>query len=190
MDTQEILSKIKQQDKQAFRRLIIEYGKGLYLKLYSESGDPDAARQATKAAFTELYMALNSQQSPDIIESLLYSIGERRQREILQAQTMKLAGEYLEEVKDLTALKETKAEDADAAEPVCHGKAVSDMPLAAEPAKAEKKGVGFWQVVLVLLIAAGLWAAAGALMGAGHLPKYDLGYSWFNVNIADWFTWL
>lgn len=190
MDTQEILSKIKQQDKQAFRRLITEYGKGLYLKLYAESGDSDAARQATKAAFTELYMALNSQQSPDIIESLLYSIGERRQREILQAQTMKLAGEYLEEVKDLTALKDTKAETTEAAQPASEAAKVSDIPLAAEPAKAEKKGVGFWQVVLVLLIATGLWVAAGALMGAGHLPKYDLGYSWFNMNIADWFTWL
>lgn len=187
MDTQEILSKIKQQDKQAFRRLITEYGKGLYLKLYAESGDSDAARQATKAAFTELYLALNSQQSPDIIESLLYSIGERRQKEILQAQTMKMAGEYLEEVKDLTAVKAAVEEST---EPVCDAEPVSDMPIAAEPAKAGKKGMDFWQVVLVLLIAAGLWAAVGALMGAGHLPKYDLGYSWFNMNIADWFTWL
>jgi len=39
-------------------------------------------------------------------------------------------------------------------------------------------------------VAAGLWVIIGALMGDGFLPKYDLGYSWFNTNIANLFTWL
>ena len=49
MDAQELLSRIKQQDKEAFRRLVTEYGKGLYLRLYGASGDADAAVEALLA---------------------------------------------------------------------------------------------------------------------------------------------
>ena len=203
MDAQEILSRIKQQDKEAFRRLVTEYGKGLYLKLYAASGDADAARQATKAAFTELYLALNSQQSPDVIESLLYSIGERKQREILQEQTMKITSECLDRVVELPAsagVKELKAEtvkpihSVTVEEPVCDEepaiKTAGDIPIVVQAEESAPKGVGFWQVVFALLVIAGLWVAVGALMGDGYLPKYDLGYRWFNMNIANWFTWL
>lgn len=203
MDAQEILSRIKQQDKETFRRLVTEYGKGLYLKLYAASGDADAARQATKAAFTELYLALNSQQSPDVIESLLYSIGERKQREILQEQTMKLTSEYLARVVEMPAkpvIKELKKETVKpiqpvtVEEPVCDEepeiKSAGDIPVVVQAEEPAQKGVGFWQVVFALLVMAGLWVAVGALMGDGYLPKYDLGYRWFNMNIANWFTWL
>ena len=203
MDAQEILSRIKQQDKETFRRLVTEYGKGLYLKLYAASGDSDAARRATKAAFTELYLALNSQQSPDVIESLLYSIGERKQREILQEQTMKLTSECLAQVVELPAepvIKELKTENVKPIQPViveetvCGEETVNqtagDIPLVVQKEEPAQKGVGFWQVVFALLVIAGLWVAVGALMGDGYLPKYDLGYRWFNMNIANWFTWL
>lgn len=203
MDAQEILSRIKQQDKETFRRLVTEYGKGLYLKLYAASGDADAARQATKAAFTELYLALNSQQSPDVIESLLYSIGERKQREILQEQTMKLTSEYLARVVEMPAkpvIKELKTETIKPIQPVtveetvCYEepeiKTAGDIPVVVQTEEPVQKGVGFWQVVFALLVIAGLWVAVGALMGDGYLPKYDLGYRWFNMNIANWFTWL
>ena len=203
MDAQEILSRIKQQDKETFRRLVTEYGKGLYLKLYAASGDADAARQATKAAFTELYLALNSQQSPDVIESLLYSIGERKQREILQEQTMKLTSECLAQVVELPAepvIKELKTENVKPIQPVIveetvcgeepEIKTAGDIPVVVQAEEPAQKGVGFWQVVFALLVIAGLWVAVGALMGDGYLPKYDLGYRWFNMNIANWFTWL
>lgn len=203
MDAQEILSRIKQQDKETFRRLVTEYGKGLYLKLYAASGDSDAARRATKAAFTELYLALNSQQSPDVIESLLYSIGERKQREILQEQTMKLTSECLAQVVELPAepvIKELKTENVKPIQPVIVEETVcgeetanqtaGDIPVVVQKEEPAQKGVGFWQVVFALLVMAGLWVAVGALMGDGYLPKYDLGYRWFNMNIANWFTWL
>ncbi|MBQ7092214.1 MAG: hypothetical protein IJN83_06135 [Clostridia bacterium] len=203
MDAQEILSRIKQQDKETFRRLVTEYGKGLYLKLYAASGDSDAARRATKAAFTELYLALNSQQSPDVIESLLYSIGERKQREILQEQTMKLTSECLAQVVELPAepvIKELKTENVKPIQPVIVEETVcgeetanqtaGDIPVVVQKEEPAQKGMGFWQVVFALLVMAGLWVAVGALMGDGYLPKYDLGYRWFNMNIANWFTWL
>lgn len=203
MDAQEILSRIKQQDKETFRRLVTEYGKGLYLKLYAASGDSDAARRATKAAFTELYLALNSQQGPDVIESLLYSIGERKQREILQEQTMKLTSECLAQVVELPAepvIKELKTENVKpiqhviVEETVCGeetaNQTAGDIPVVVQKEEPAQKGMGFWQVVFALLVMAGLWVAVGALMGDGYLPKYDLGYRWFNMNIANWFTWL
>lgn len=205
MDAQEILSRIKQQDRETFRRLVTEYGKGLYLKLYAASGDSDAARQATKAAFTELYLALNSQQSPDVIESLLYSIGERKQREILQENTMKLASECLAQVVELPVCGQTRELKAETAKPVkcirseetvcedapsSEGMTQGDIPAVVQNEKPEGTGSALGQVLFALLVIAGLWAIAGALMGDGFLPKYDLGYSWFNINIANLFTWL
>lgn len=205
MDAQEILSRIKQQDKETFRRLVTEYGKGLYLKLYAASGDADAARQATKAAFTELYLALNSQQSPDVIESLLYSIGERKQREILQDQTMRIASECLAQVVELPTCAETRELKAETARPVkcanaqevfCddvplnENAALGDIPVVTRKQAPAKSGSALGQVLFALLVIVGLWAIAGALMGDGFLPKYDFGYSWFNENIAELFTWL
>ncbi len=202
MDAQEILSRIKQQDKETFRRLVTVYGKSLYLKLYAASGDPDAARQATKAAFTELYLALNSQQTPDVIESLLYSIGERKQREILQEQTLKMASECLDRVVELSVPYTARKVKTETARPVqsttadasfteqTETRTTGDIPVAVRQEKADEKKIGLWQVVFALLVIAGLWVAIGALMGDGFLPKCDLGYGWFNANIANWFTWL
>lgn len=193
MDIQSVLTSIKQQDKAAFRELVKEYGRGLYIKLYAASGDAEAARQATKAAFAELYMALNSQQGPDVLESLLYSLGEKKQRELLQRQAARFSSECFEETVKLPASEKPATLKA---EPTMEGyteytipQANGDISVAVQQEPAHR-GMDFWQWVLLLLAAAGLWYGIGMLMGAGHLPKYDLGYSWFNLNIARWFTWL
>ena len=36
-------------------------------------------------------------------------------------------------------------------------------------------------------ILAALWVITGLLMDMGFLPDIDMGYSWFNMNIAPWF---
>lgn len=194
MDIQSVLSGIKRQDKEAFRALVKEYGRGLYIKLYASSGNAEAAREATKAAFTELYLALNSQQGPDVLESLLYSLGEKRQHELLREQAMGLTAEcFSGSVKLPVADKRETANAAAAvvghdAEPEIQFQ--QDIPVVIQQQSPEAKISIFWKVVLILLGVAVVWLGLGLLMGAEHLPRYDLGYSWFNLNIARWFTWL
>ena len=42
-------------------------------------------------------------------------------------------------------------------------------------------------IALFAGILAALWVIAGLLMDMGFLPYIDMGYSWFNMNIAPWF---
>lgn len=46
---------------------------------------------------------------------------------------------------------------------------------------------GLINYLLLAAIAAVLWVIAGLLMDLNLLPGYDLGYEWFNSNIAQWF---
>ena len=188
------LSSIKQQDMEAFRSLVTEYGKGLYVSLYSVSGNEEIARKATKEAFIELYMALNSRQGPDVTESLLFSIGERKQKEMLREQTADITESCLKELQlpeekhgvrecaQLPVQKELKAETARDVQ--TEQIAVGDAAVVVEPQQKAKENNAFWQIMLVLVIALILWTAGGMLMKSGHLPMYDLGYSWFDKNIA------
>lgn len=45
----------------------------------------------------------------------------------------------------------------------------------------------FIMILLIIGIAAMLWVIAGLFMNYGFLPKIDLGYRWFSMNIAPWF---
>lgn len=57
----------------------------------------------------------------------------------------------------------------------------------AQPAKSGGFGFGLGVGILVLGILAALWVIVGLLMDMSILPNLDLGYSWFNANIAPWF---
>lgn len=74
----EIINKIKMQDAEAFRELVNMYGKRMYLRLYEKSGNREIALEAVKEAFIELYVAIRSSQSSDVLESILYSTAEKK----------------------------------------------------------------------------------------------------------------
>ena len=64
----------------------------------------------------------------------------------------------------------------------------SDIPI---QAKAEKRPWSAGRLAAAIALFAGilaaLWVIAGLLMDMGFLPYIDMGYSWFNMNIAPWF---
>lgn len=63
----------------------------------------------------------------------------------------------------------------------------TDEPV--QPAKQKKSKVGLFFGIggLSLGILAALWVISGILMSLDILPDFDLGYQWFNMNIAPWF---
>ena len=64
----------------------------------------------------------------------------------------------------------------------------SDIPI---QVKAEKRPWSAGRLAAAIALSAGilaaLWVIAGLLMDMGFLPDIDMGYSWFNMNIAPWF---
>ena len=50
-------------------------------------------------------------------------------------------------------------------------------------------GAGFWIAVIALglCIMFAVWVIVGLLMDMSLLPEFDLGYDWFNANVAPWF---
>lgn len=51
-----------------------------------------------------------------------------------------------------------------------------------------RRGRGFGRFLLILFLLILLWVVAGILMDFGFVPHFDLGYTWFNVNIFPFFT--
>lgn len=56
-----------------------------------------------------------------------------------------------------------------------------------EPRKSHRGLTAFLIVLLVLLVLITLWFGAGVLMMYSIIPKFDLGYSWFNENLFNLF---
>ena len=71
------------------------------------------------------------------------------------------------------------------------GKPEKVKPEKARPAKAEKperaarggSSRGSTIILLVIVSLMLLWVVAGVAMSIGLIPGYDLGYTWFNVNV-------
>lgn len=83
MNATDLLTRLKCNDDEAFRQLLLAYGKGIYHRLYARSGNREAAKQALKTAFTEFYAALSRVDSSDPLEAMLYTRAEKAQDELL-----------------------------------------------------------------------------------------------------------
>ena len=90
MHSSELLERIRQQDKEAFRELVIRYGKPLYQRLYQESGNHETAYEAVKAAFLDLYVTLQKVPCTDALESLLFSAALQHQSSALREEAKQL----------------------------------------------------------------------------------------------------
>ncbi|MCI6951789.1 MAG: hypothetical protein MR740_06365 [Clostridium sp.] len=90
MHSSELLERIRQQDKEALRELVIRYGKPLYQRLYQESGNHETAYEAVKAAFLDLYVTLQKVPCTDALESLLFSAALQHQSSALREEAKQL----------------------------------------------------------------------------------------------------
>lgn len=204
----EIINKIKMQDAEAFRELANMYGKRMYLRLYEKSGNREIALEAVKEAFIELYVAIRSSQSSDVLESILYSTAEKKQEILMRREPKQIMdaciNDLLTDKADLrekvvqvkvcepveikTDVPEKKQENV--ASPISQEAPSDDADLIElSVSKAQSHGVGRGLAIAVLSVcaAAMLWVIAGLLMDMGFIPEADLGYAWFNANVTPWF---
>lgn len=118
--------------------------------------------------------------SKDPVEALLYKRAEEIQADMLRRSCERLF--YTATNANAPELPRTQPEIKRAdVQP-------SDIPILA---KAEKRPWSAGRLAAAIALSAGilaaLWVIAGLLMDMGFLPYIDMGYSWFNMNIAPWF---
>ena len=170
-DTRELFHKIKRNDKESFHLLTENYGWKLYSYIRRNVEDREAADRIFSEALSRFHDAMARQQDcEDPIEAMLYVCA------------------------DQVNLDET----AETPDPLSQMQLSGAEKAAPEQKKPAKKGgfrraianffFGLCVLVLIIAILAALWFLVGTLVELEVLPaSWDLGYSWFNANVAEWF---
>ena len=191
MDSLELLHGLQAHDDEAFRTIARTYGKSVYERLLARSGNPELAKQALKAALTDLYAAVSAADNRDPVEALLFTFAERAQSAMQQNAGNERMEAPVRSAADAGVSTQATArglETDNRRAPVG-----ADMPPAQQalPPDFGPKKHGFGRTAAVILLCAGillmLWVIAGLLMDMELLPPVDLGYEWFNRQIAPWF---
>lgn len=181
MDTTEMLDRIKEKDFKALFQLTEDYGWNLYSRLRKRFSDPELVNAAFNETISDFCSDLSGNDGKDAIESLLYAYAEKVCRRMEQAPKCSIA--FSSPAAEFpNGFPNDAPDDFPNPAPAKKGK----------PEKRERRrgGFGFALCVLILLvgIAAALWVILGLLMDMQLIPYLDLGYSWFNMHVAPWFS--
>lgn len=164
---------INMSDRDAFNKLTDAYGWKLYSHIRRNTDSREQADMVFNETFSRIYGTMKSYDSDDALEAMLMmysdSIGQNIKAQPQTVMPPHFDNGFLENVqpegkKDRKGRKE--------------GKKRSGF----------RKLLNFIGVLILLLaIAAIVWVMVGLLMDLKVIPYFDLGYSWFNANIVDWF---
>lgn len=172
----DLLNRISTGDRDAFVQLMEAYGPGLYSRLLEKLGDRSLADAAFREIMLDFHRKLSGKGEKDAVAALLADEADAVIQRILL--------DSMEELIDRTAEEAFSVELCP--EPVpCDWPTLSELPE--EP--AEKPGFIWWTAVVLLIVCALMlcWVVIGLLVSMEVLPRLDLGYSWFDANIAEWF---
>ncbi|MCE5189524.1 MAG: hypothetical protein LLF75_10165 [Eubacteriales bacterium] len=214
MVTNPLQKRISSGDRDAFKAVYSEYGRGVFLAALKALGSEAAARDVVKQTFLNLHRELfNAADDMDIPvrireltdhEILVSKIVQNK--DSLSAFSREGAANGDDAGTDRSAERYSEhgtfsgfaSEDADDALPPLERTQLymeADRTLSGkksgEPASVQKqkrRGSGFVRFLLILLLLLLLWALAGVLMDIHLIPSYDLGYRWFNTTIYPLFS--
>ena len=170
--TKMLFKKIRGRDKASFEALNDAYGWKLYSHIRKHTEDRAEADRIFNDSFGNFYQALESYEGDDPIEALLFSCADRAGRR--------------------QPVREEKEKEIG---PWTMGSESGFSLPKVDPGIYDGKKEPFWLSVfygicIVLLIAgilAAVWVMLFMLMSMNLIPQTDLGYSWFNLHIADLF---
>ena len=150
-----------------------------------------------KTALTELYSAVSATDSRDPIEALLYAEAERAQAAMQQNACDVLLEETLRPIAKARGKEESLQEPEMLAAGFGTVQPCIEATETAPPAQRQSlpdpviRKHRLDRTAAVILLSIGillmLWIIAGLLMDMELLPYVDLGYAWFNRQIAPWF---
>ena len=207
MITNDLQKRILNGEREAFRSVYEQYGRGVYFSALETLGSEDKARTVVKKVFLLLHSEL--MRACDDVD-IHQRVRELADSELLLLQVL---GSASGEEAAAAVSAHTRAEEAGEplVDPDPSGYADADgtpRPVELPPLertstymRAESasfgrgkeraprgRAHGFLTFLLVLFLLVLLWVLVGVLMGLGYLPKFDLGYGWFNTNVFPFFS--
>ena len=213
MITNTLQKRISSGDREAFKAVYSEYGRGVFLSAMKALGSEAEARAVVKQTFLNLHRdLLNAADDIDIPvrireltehELLLTKI--LRSKGVLEAaaQSNPVGGQYTPaygpkgaSARSVFTNEETASEE-DLLPPLerTYTYMEADRTFASRtaeapptPEKRKRHGGGLFRLILILLLFVLLWALAGVLMDIRLVPAYDFGYRWFNETIYPLFS--
>ena len=188
MSDLELLNRVQAKDRDAFVELMKKYGVKLYSRLLVKLGDRQLADAAFKETMVGFYKSLTENEGEDAISAFLAGYGDNV--------SDRLIGDYFDHIVENTAdcvesagyrklnlpvpeLEEEENTYYD--ENDVSGENEAESPL------ISRKGWIFAVSLLSTCALLVIWVIIGLLCGMGIIPELDLGYTWFNNNVAEWF---
>lgn len=212
MITNTLQKRISSGDREAFKAVYSEYGRGVFLAAMKALGSEADARVVVKQTFLNLHRdLLNAADDVDIPvrireltehELLLTKILRNKGVFDAAAQGDTLGNGYTSAYRSggASARSVYDAEDLpEESEPlpplerayaymeadrVFASKKTEETPTADKP----KKRNGFQKLLVMLLLLVLLWALVGVLIDVRLIPAFDLGYRWFNQIVFPLFS--
>lgn len=211
MITNPLQQRINAGDREAFKAVYSEYGRGVFLAAIKALGSESDARAVVKQTFLNLHRELlNAADDVDIP----VLIRELTDHELLLMKIVQQHGsldEEMQETEDLVSSNEPAPEQSSARsafeDEAAQAKTAELPPLERTLAYMQADGAlprersqqklavrkhghhgGFGKFLLLLLLLVLLWALAGVLMDIHLIPAYDLGYRWFNQTVYPLFS--
>lgn len=182
----ELLDRVKNKDREAFVEFMRSYGPKLYTRMLDKLGDRKLADAAFKETMIGFYKSLTENEGEDAISSLLTGYADEV--------SGRLQFDYLEDIIEKTADCAEKSDIEKFALPVPENKKVVEniIPhdICCDEAVDNMKESRKWLFAVALLSVCSLivvWIIIGLLCSMGTIPDINLGYEWFNNNIAEWF---
>ena len=205
MVTNDLQKRIRGGEREAFRSVYAKYGRSVYFAALDALKDEKAARAVVKKVFLSLHSELMRAEDDVDIHPRIQAL---TQDELLLLQVLNSpSGEEAAAVVSERSSAEDEDEPLGAPEPSLADAEEEPLPVELPPLERTRaymradgtvngpyakpvrgKSHGFLTFLLVLFLLVLLWMMAGVLMGLGYIPKFDLGYSWFNMNVFPFFS--
>lgn len=168
--TKALFKKIKGRDRKSFQLLTETYGWKLYSYIRRNTASRETADRIFSDTFIRFYDSMEEYGSDDPIETMLYLYAD-------------MVGNTPDDGSNSSLSRWQIAQETD-----------FSLPEVRIP-KKRRTGKACWVtffygvciVLLLLGILAAFWILAWMLMDMNVVPRWDLGYSWFNTHIANWF---
>lgn len=211
MITNTLQKRISTGDREAFKAVYSEYGRGVFLTAMKALGSEADARVVVKQTFLNLHRdLLNAADDVDIP----VRIRELTEHELLLSKILRSKGlldaaaevdgvppSFLPPYGGASAQSASAEPDSEEEEsplpPLERAFAYMEADRAYTPSapikpsaapKRPRRGRGFARFLLILLLLALLWALAGVMMDIQLIPAYNLGYRWFNETVYPLFS--
>ena len=168
MSYMDLLERMQSRDPEAFLEMTDRYGWAVYSTIRQKCSDRSVADRIYEETMNSFYHQLSRSTTGDPLEALLCAFADR-----VTPDDSDFSGAA-------NPFRDTPPQIQ-----------MNPQELPCQRGSANSGGKRFWTVAVILLLLiillALLWITAGVMMAMDYIPFYDLGYSWFNANILNFF---